>query len=175
MQTPCDLLDQAIDTERKAIQFYTEAAAKASSARARDILLGLADDERQHESMMQEQRQAFELSGACSIEAAQLAAEFAKSFLRPSIVPSDRRRMEALASAAADELEALKVGMGIERAAYRFYTRAAQMVDTPVLGNLYQSLAEWENGHFLALQEMHDFLSDPEVWHLKSERPIFEG
>jgi rubrerythrin len=175
MQTQCDLLDQAIETEKKGIEFYVEAADKASSARARDFLLGLADEERQHERILTAQRRAVELTGACSLEAAQMLAEFSRSVIRPSIIPTDRRKAEAVAQAAAGELEALEVGMSIERAAYRFYSRAAQEVALPDLETLYQNLAAWENGHFGALQEMHDFLADPEQWYVKQEHPIFEG
>ena len=174
-QTQLALLAEAIDTERKGYRFYTEAAARAVSEKARETLLSLAEDERYHESVLEEQRRALQASGSWAVEEAEKAAGHSKGRPRPSIIPSDRKKTVAIARASKDELAALQVGMRIEQASYRFYLRAAEQVGAPAVNDLYRSLAAWENSHFLVLQEMHDFLSDPEGWYLKEERPILEG
>ena len=169
------VLVEAIEVERKGILFYTEAADKASSPKARDVLLGLADDERYHEKVLEEQRGAIQSSGGFDVAAAEQAAAYAENRPRPSIIPTGEGKEQAIARASNDELRALDVGMETERRSFEFYRKAADEVQEPAIKRLYQSLAQWENTHFEALQEMHDFLADPEGWFLHQERPIMEG
>ena len=169
------LLGEAIEVERKGISFYTEAAEKASSAKVKDVLLGLADDERYHEKVLDEQRQAIQSSGRFDVAAAEQAAAYAEGRPRPTIIPTGKGKAQAIAKASADELRSLDVGMEIERRSYEFYQKSAGEVQEPAVKRLYLDLAKWENTHFEALQEMHEFLADPEAWFLRQERPIIEG
>ena len=169
------LLEEAINIERKGYRFSTEAAEKASDSQARDILRELASDEQYHEQTLEEQRQALQTRGAFDLEAARKAADRSQGRPRPSIIPAGRSKEAAIARASGDELRALEVGMETERRSYDFYQRAAEQVQEPPVERLYRSLADWENGHYLALQEMHEFLADPEAWYARQEKPIYEG
>lgn len=175
LETQVALLGEAMEIEQKGCKFYTEAAQRAADPSTKDILLNLAKDEEYHEAVLIAQRNALKSVGTWAIEEAKKAAAESKKRPRPSIIPEDRKKAAAIKKATASDLEAIQVGIQTERASYAFYSKAADEVDVEAVKDLYRSLAAWERRHFDALQEMYDFLSDPESWYLKEEKPIIEG
>jgi hypothetical protein len=55
------------------------------------------------------------------------------------------------------------------------YKRLLESSDDCMAEKLYQFMMDQENQHYVLLKETHDYLASPEDWHLREEKPLFEG
>lgn len=139
-----DILEQAINFEKEAYDFYTTALGLVESEQAKTILRELADEEASHQAKLTEIRD----SGL--------------TWAAPIDNPEDRvdlkigeHLMPAQLDETSDFQDALMVAIKREQASYDFYTSMAQIV-CPESQQVFQFLADEEAKHKNNVQEIYD-------------------
>ncbi|MFO7652338.1 MAG: ferritin family protein [Candidatus Krumholzibacteriia bacterium] len=138
-----DILDFAIEREREAAAFYTDAAARTGQDWARKIFEQFAREERGHEAKLQAVKEGERVLPA-----------------RGKI--ADMKMADYLADVDVGEAmnyqQILIVAMKREKAAFRLYTDLAERVDDPETRQLFRGLAMEEAKHKLRFEIEYDEL-----------------
>jgi hypothetical protein len=92
-----------------------------------------------------------------------------------TVFEKHRDEMKERVAATTDEMEALKVAMGMEKEGIEFYTKAAADAKTDKEKALFERLAEEEKQHYQVFANTHFFMSDTGSWYMWEEHSIVEG
>lgn len=136
-----EILDFAIGEEENAVAFYTELAGRADHKYLSEVFMQFADEERGHKARLQ-------------------AVKAGKSFKPAEKEVMDLKISDYVADVSTDGVEnfqdALVVAMKKEKAAFKLYSRLAEMVDGGDARNLFLSLAQEEAKHKLRFEIEYD-------------------
>lgn len=136
-----EILDFAIGEEENAAAFYTELAGRADHKYMREIFLQFAGEEKAHKAKLQ-------------------GVKAGKSFKPPEKEVLDLKITDYVADVSTDQVEnfedALVVAMKKEKAAYKLYSRLAEMVDPGDARELFLALAQEEARHKLRFEIEYD-------------------
>jgi rubrerythrin len=141
LNTAAEILDYAIGMEQKAIDLYTDLAAKASNEVTRKVFAGFAGEERGHKSKLEAVKAGHKpLVGAGEVLDLRIAD------YTNDIVLGDQPTYE----------EALLFAMKQEKQAFRMYSDLAERTDAPELRELFLVLAQEEAKHKLRFEVEYD-------------------
>ena len=136
-----EILDFAIGEEENAAAFYTELAGRSGHKYLSDTFMQFADEERGHKAKLQ-------------------AVKAGKSFKPVEKEVLDLKISDYVADGSTDGVEnfqdALVVAMKKEKAAYKLYSRLAEMVDGGDARELFLALAQEEAKHKLRFEIEYD-------------------
>lgn len=149
MDTTLEVLQVALEFERKGMEYYRQAAERVRDGIVQSVLLSLADDEVAHQSIISRYYQAIE-------NGRELPADSERDI---PASPSASARIESitrgtLASISADSTyeEVYKTASELEKRSYEYYS--AQHSDNPRVDAFYKYLAGVERIHLEMLQLM---------------------
>jgi rubrerythrin len=151
-------LRQAIRLEQDGYKFYTEVAERMSDTRGKEMFLSLADDEKLHLRIVQDQYEA--LKGGQEWVSFREVVEFEPVDLDKSLFPPEK---EAVSSEASDT-DALLFALQIENESYELYKKAASETGDPAGKKMYQFLADQERTHFDILMLNYEHLTSTGSW-----------
>jgi len=83
--------------------------------------------------------------------------------------------MDKDVKASADEIEALQTAMALEDKSYSYYNSRADEAVSTAEKSFYQALTAEERGHYLAVLNSYEYLTDPQSWFLKEEHWSLDG
>ncbi len=178
--SPLGIVRRAMQLERDGYKFYTEAAARASGERGKNMFLGLAADEEKHLRLLMVQYKALE-SGQGWIDPAQaLEQELDIDPANPNLPGEDYpepapvfspSRIPSLES----DIAALEFGMEAEKLSYELYTNLAKETSDAAAKQACEFLAQEENRHYEILQGSRGYLTDNQTWWDDEQLPFFSG
>jgi rubrerythrin len=145
-----EVLKKAYQIEVDGYTFYSMAAERADKPAVRELFDKLARDEVQHKAYLQSVMGSFEDKGVAAFAVHRRDPDL-KSF-------SDSIYTEAFRAQARDaefELGVLSIGMTLETRAIQYFSGAARSASEAEVRDFYQFLADWEKGHFEALQRLY--------------------
>lgn len=151
-----DALNLAIEREKGAYSFYSEAAERSTDAAGKKMFAWLASEEQGHIKLLERQCTAVkegkwlpeeEAAAGCNLSKPIQSSEF------PSI-----SEVEGSPSTAAPEMEILSKAMAAEKEASAFYAEVAEGVSDPNGKAMLQKLSQIEKGHLELLEEEYEFL-----------------
>lgn len=150
------LFDKAIETEQEGIKVYTEAAAKVKDTRAKEIFKLLAEAERGHVRQIQNAK-------AADIETYS-SYDWKGSFVtkvNKEIEDIGRLKVPKVTDEVADAtaLDAINIGIQLEKDAIEFYTNAREQVSDIGVGNLFASILSTERVHLFLLENHKDIIT----------------
>ncbi len=151
-------LRQAIRLEQDGYNFYTEAAERTADSRGREMFLSLADDEKLHLRIVQDQYQA--LSTGQGWVSFSEALELKPVDVDNPLFPPEAEVIDPKAS----DTDALLFGLQIENESYELYTKAASETADPAGKAMYQRLASQERTHFDILMLNYEHLVSTGSW-----------
>jgi rubrerythrin len=158
-------IETAARMEQEAVEFYQKCAEKTTHPMGKKMFLSIAEDEKYHFecALQMTKEQHF-------IPAATRPIEDMKKLF-------EDHRKETLMSvpSSADELEALKVAMKMEKEAIDFYRNAAAKAKNDKEKHFFECLVMDEEEHFHIFQNTHSFLEDSGNWYMWEEKGIVEG
>lgn len=136
-----EVLDFAIEEEENAAGFYTELAEKARHKNMREVFLQFASEEMGHRAKLLEAKRgkAFQPSG-------ESVTDLKISDYVTDVSPGEIENYE----------DALVVAMKKEKAAWKLYSRLAEMVDPGSTRELFLDLAREEAKHKLRFETEYD-------------------
>ena len=155
-------LRQAIRLEQDGYKFYTEAAERMADPRGREMFLSLADDEKLHLRIVQDQYEA--LSAGKGWVSFSEALEVEPVDLDEPLFPPERAALEKAIGPEASDTDALLFAMQKENESYELYRKAAAETDDPTGKDMYQRLASYERVHFDVLMLNYEHLVSTGSW-----------
>lgn len=155
-------LRQAIRLEQDGYKFYTEAAERTADPRGREMFLSLADDEKLHLRIVQDQYEA--LSSEKGWVSFPEAMEMKPVDLNKPLFPPEREALEQAIDPKASDTDALLFALQIENESYELYRKAAAETADPAGQAMYQFLASQERTHFDILMLNYEHLVSAGSW-----------
>jgi rubrerythrin len=147
------ILDKAIETEQEGLRVYEEATAKVKDPEAKEIFELLARAERGHIEMLEEVK-ASEVATHSNHE---WQGNF-KAEITREIEKIGRLVVPEIGDKAVDTtaLEAINIGIELEKKSIEFYTNAREQVSELGVGNLFGLLISAERTHQFFLEIKRD-------------------
>jgi rubrerythrin len=157
-----EALCQAARLEEDGYKFYIEAAKRTADPRGREMFLSLADDEKMHLRMVEDQYQTVidEKEWVSFPEA--LACK--PIDLDEPLFPPQGRDFDRAIDPQASDLDALLFALQIENDSYELYRKAATEVADPVGKAMYEFLATEARTHFDILMLNYEHLASTGSW-----------
>jgi rubrerythrin len=155
-------LRQAIRLEQDGYKFYTEAAERTAAPRGREMFLSLADDEKLHLRIVQDQYEA--LTAGKGWVSFLEETEVEPVDLDKPLFPPEREALEKAIDPKASDTDALLFALQIENESYELYRKATTETADPTGKEMYQYLASQERTHFDILMVNYEHLVSAGSW-----------
>ena len=158
-------LDLAMNMEKDAIAFYTEAARKTTSPAGKKMFQTITEDEKQHLAMVSQIIKGLNITHKDTSPMKNVKTVF----------ESMKDEMMKKIAATADDLEAFKIAMNMEKEGLEFYKKTLAGSKKEPERNLLEMLIKEEQQHYDIFANTYQFLSDSGNWFMWEERGIVEG
>jgi rubrerythrin len=160
-----DALELAINMEKDAIAFYTEAARKTKYPAGKKMFQTIIEDEKRHLEMVSQ-----------IIKGLKITHKNVSPMNKvKTIFESMKDEMMKQVEATTDELEAFKIAMGMEKKGLEFYKQILAGSKKEAERALFELLIKEEQQHYDIFSNTYQFLSDSGNWFMWEERGIVEG
>ncbi len=161
------LLAAAIRVETYGRDFYLRMSECVKDKEGKLILRGLAKDEKDHRTWLIGQiDRIFPGKDVDTIVPDPEYADIVPQQAFPDVPPG-------ACFSSQDEIKAVEMAIGVEKASVRMYGEVATLTRDPELKALMQRLVEWERGHQKTLEDNLDYLKRGGSWY--GYNPILEG
>lgn len=150
-----DGLQHAMRTETDGHHFYALAAGKVEDDKGREVFETLAREELGHLSFLKSHHDAYQKTGKPD-PAATLGSRARLDGDNPIFSDKLKDRI----GDAHFEMSALSIGMQLELNAERYYREQSEQAQDPNVKDFFRELADWEAGHYRALQRQQESLKE---------------
>jgi rubrerythrin len=166
-----EALGVGIQMEEKGVEFYTQAAERMLHPFGKRMFLSLAADEKRHAEMFREMaaQEGLRPAGADEIDKEGPMKRISGIFramadeLKADIKPSD------------DDLGVIRKALELEKKAFDAYTQWAKESRDATESGILELMALEENEHWRILDDTLLYLTKPEEWQIKEEKPLIDG
>jgi rubrerythrin len=161
------LLAAAIRVETFGRDFYQRMSECIKDQEGKLILRSLANDEKEHRGWLL--RQIDRIFPGKDVDTLRPDPKYA------GVVPLRifANLPEGQCLSAKDEIKAVEMAIGVEKASVQMYSEVAGMTKDPELKDLMVRLAKWEKGHQKVLEDNLDYLKKGGSWY--GYTPILDG
>ncbi len=136
-----DVLDFAIESEQKAVDFYHQLADRVKNEDMKNIFLEFAQEEVAHKAKLKKiKEEKVFIASSESISDLKISDYVDSVVIKPDM----------------SYQEALIVAMNREKAAFNLYTRLSKKTNVPELQNIFKMLAQEESKHKLRFEMEYD-------------------
>jgi len=163
-------LKEAVQMEVEGRQFYLEAAKKVKSEGVREIMVYLAESEMYHIQKFNEIYQSLQKDPSWTESMAAFTPPKHDAYVCVMAMTKEKDN-----TGGKDDLQALRTGIKMEECSIDHYTKLAKEATNPLARRFFMSVAHEERGHLLALQDMHNYLSDPADWFYVTQMGHVDG
>jgi rubrerythrin len=160
-----DALELAVNMEKDAIAFYTEAARKTRYPAGKKMFQAISEDEKRHLEMVSQIIKGLNITHKNMSPMKNVK----------TIFESMKDEMMKKVEATADELEAFKIAMRMEKEGLEFYQKTLVGAKKEQERALLNLLIKEEQQHYDLFANTYQFLSDSGNWFMWEERGIVEG
>jgi len=160
-----DVLEMAMKMETDAISFYTEAARKTRHIAGKKMFQTITEDEKRHLTMIAEIIKDLQVTHK----------EVSPLNNVKTIFDLMKSEMMKKVEATADELEAFKIAMQMEKEGVEYYKKALAGSSLKKEQALLERLIREEEQHYDIFANTYQFLKNTGNWFLWEERGIVEG
>ena len=158
-----DIIGYAILIERRGIALYAEAAEAVKNEPGRNILLHLAEQERQHEKyFMQLQKEVSSKNGRVVEMDDQVVGYLAALAESEIFADDDGRPYDQKFETLQDVIE---FGMQAEKDSILFYVELSRLNWEESTKNILQSIIQEEKRHLVQLVELRDLIEERGVYY----------
>jgi rubrerythrin len=163
-----------IQTELEGHRFYQKAAENTGDSLGKQTFQALAADEIEHARRLSREYSSVSESGRW-LSQEELSEEKRQGKEAPyPVLQTDAQGVAAIPDGAND-IEALKIAIDVEKASWETYSKAANEAPNESAKSFFQHLMTEENRHMKILQSSLNYLTDTGGWFQDLEKPIFEG
>ncbi len=151
--------------ETDAVRFYQEAANKTGYPAGKKMFQTVADDEKRHLEVVNNILKGMDVQ--------MKDVHPMKNVI--TVFETMKDEMMQKVAATADELEAFKIAMQMEKEGIDFYRKLASEAKTDKEKSLFEKLIQEEEHHYNIFANTYDFLKDTGNWFMWDEHSIVEG
>ncbi|MBW2977734.1 ferritin family protein [Candidatus Woesearchaeota archaeon] len=160
-----EALKYALDFEEKGEQIYRDIAENSSDEFVKNTFNGLAKDEHIHEQVIKGY-----------IEGKADFSELKKVTLDPkrffgTVTEEFKQRAKEYGA----ELKPFDTGIELEKQSIAYYKEQLEKVETDEAKRFFEFLLEQEKFHLKSLEQVREFIGDPENFYVEFERWTLEG
>jgi rubrerythrin len=160
-----DALELAMNMEKDAIKFYSEAARKTKYPVGKKMFDTITEDEKRHLEMISQIIKGLNVT----------RKDVSPMKNVKTVFESMKNEMMKKVEASADELEAFKVAMKMEKEGMEFYKKTLAGAKKEKEKALLERLIQEEQQHYDIFSNTYQFLAETGNWFLWEERGIVEG
>jgi len=160
-----DALEMAMKMETDAITFYTEAARKTLYPAGKKMFQTITEDEKRHLELISQLIKGLHITHK----------DVSPMNNVKTVFEAMQNEMMKKVEATADELEAFKIAMRMEKEGKEFYEKTLAHAKTEKEKTLLERLIREEEQHYDIFANTYEFLSDTGNWFMWEERGIVEG
>ena len=160
-----DALELAMKMEKDAIAFYTEAARKTTSPAGKKMFQTITEDEKHHLEMVSQIIKGLNITHKDTSPMKKVKTVF----------ESMKDEMMKKIAATADDLEAFKIAMNMEKEGLEFYRKTLAGSKKEKERALLEQLIHEEQQHYDIFANTYQFLANTGNWFMWEERSIVEG
>lgn len=164
-----DIKSIALQMEMDGIKFYSDLANKTLHPMGKAMFKSFVEDEKSHAKRLR----------------ALLTVRSEKGQTKEKNVVSPREKLITIfrnlgeeskkkVSATTNDIEAVRLAMGLEEKGIEFYEQAAKEASDPRDSETYRFLAGEEKMHFNILKNTLEFLKKTELWEAENEGRIYD-
>lgn len=164
-------LETALQMEKEGQEFYHKAEQRSTNPLTKNLFQHLAEQETVHMQIINEIYQ--KISSKAGWPETETTFKHDKS-LR-SVFQEAIEGMDKEIKVSSGEIEALQTAMNMEDKSYSYYNSRADEAVSAVEKSFYQALTAEERGHYLALLNSYEYLTDPQAWFIKEEHWSLDG
>jgi rubrerythrin len=154
-------LEQALSLERDGHRFYIQAAERTVDPKGAEMFRSLADDERLHERMIQNQIDSLSAGKGWTLPQ---GVGRVQADLETPLFPKGKLELEKAIRPDASDLDALLFALKIENDSFNLYVEQAGRVDDPKAKQMYEYLVQAERTHFNLVMLNYESLSSNAGW-----------
>ncbi len=169
MEEEVKILQKAIGLEEFGFYFYKKLEKAVENQEGKSLLIFLANAEKEHIEILENMLGEYGVKS----ESEPMEKLVENIIMNPSIQRVFKDLMEKKKINDADAVEAVKLGIDVEKKSIEFYSRSAQSVVKPKMVELFSNLTEMEEGHLKILEENLRNLQSEGMWY--GYVPILEG
>lgn len=166
-----EALGAAIRLELEGIDFYAKCAERSRSELARRMFRSLGGDEKRHAEIFRAMAEEEGVTPAGVDEMRRespfqrMAAIFreAGKDLKKGLDPND------------DDIKAIEIAKQMETKSFNFYAETARATGDADEKRILLRIAAEENEHYRILDDTKLYLTYPEMWFIKDEKPLIDG
>jgi len=169
MEEFSQIIRTSIKMETEGIEFYKKAGDKTSHPFGKKMFLSFMKDEERHLNVLKEILVDLDFSDF---------EKYFKETPREKIKTVFNRVKDEIKERIivnSDELEALKIGMEMEKKSVRFYESSLGKTTDPGGRTLLEKLLLEEKDHYRILENVYSFLEDSGKWFLWEEKGLLNG
>ena len=164
-----DIKSMAIQMEMDGIKFYSDLAAKTLHPMGKAMFKSFVEDEKLH---------AKRLRALLSTRNESIPVK-EKSTINPrerlvTIFQNMDDELKKKVNVNTNDIEAVKLAMGIEEKGIKFYEQAAEETRDKKDSETYRFLSGEEKTHFSILKNTLEYLENTELWEAESEGRIYD-
>lgn len=160
-----EVLKMALDMEEEGYQTYIEGAKTIKNSLGKRMLERLARDEQDHMKRIKEVYEAIEGKrdwDSIKVNSDEESVTFQTIFDR--LKSELHQSTEELGSHGVDDEEVIETAINLENHAKFFYAESAKKAKDTKVKEFLEILAQEEEGHYKALRNINNFMSDPANW-----------
>ncbi|MGQ3685512.1 MAG: ferritin-like domain-containing protein [Candidatus Loosdrechtia sp.] len=164
-----DIKTIAIQMEMDGINFYNDMAGKTMHPLGKAMFRSFVEDEKLHlkrlRLLLSERKEENQGNEKVAMDPRQRLA---------TIFKETGEELREKAGIHTNDIEAVRIAMGIEEKGIGFYEKAAREANDEKDAETYRFLAEEEKTHFNILKNTLEFLEKNELWEAENEGRIYD-
>jgi len=151
-------LKMALEIEDSGLVTFLKFARQTKHEFGKNMFIRLAMDENEHRKILERQLDGL-AEGMPWVEIR--VPDYEIERVAPTM--TDKQQKVTMESGGA-EIEALKIGLDLERKAAKFFREQAEAATEPGARSLFEQLASWEDAHFDLIQAEMDSINNTGFW-----------
>lgn len=169
MEEEIKILQKAIGMEEFGFYYYKKLEKAVVNQEGKSLLVFLSNAEKEHMTTLE--KMLGDYGAKPDTEPMEKLVD--NIIMNPGIQRVFKDLMEKKRITNVDAIEAVKLGIDVEKKSIEFYSRNAKSVTRPKMAELFTSLTEIEEGHLRILEENLRNLQSEGSWY--GYVPILEG
>ncbi len=176
MEDWCDktlqMLATAIEKEEKGRDFYKDAVATCTNELGKETFRTLMAEEAVHIQRLKQIREQMRKERAWSEDwkACRVENEDLNKLMKERVA-----ELGPKVKAESGDLEALEIGVQMEQGAITFYEEQLRKAVEPLEQDFVKHMITEERRHFVALEDLKLYFTNPESWFIEKEHHVLDG
>jgi rubrerythrin len=169
MEEEIKILQKAIGIEEFGFYYYKKLERAVENQEGKSLLVFLANAEKEHREILEKMIREYDVSP----QRTPIDKLVDDIIMNPGIQKVFTDLMQKSILDEVDAIEAVRLGIDVEKKSIEFYSKNAHSVVKPKMAELFANLTEMEEGHLKILEENLNNLQNEGTWY--GYVPILEG